>query len=442
MAAVAARSTLHVLLYVLATVAVAAAAAPVHKPPTTTNVTSDEEYWAKRAEEARAYSRAAYVADPVAELNRFNQDVQRATTRRSLARYRGPCLATNPIDRCWRCRSDWASDRQRLATCARGFGHSALGGAGGRTYVVTDPSDDELIIPKKGTLRYGVIQDRALWIVFARSMVIKLSQELIVNSNKTIDGRGAQVHITGAQITLQGVKHVIIHGVHIHHSAPHSGGMIRDSKHHYGQRTRSDGDGISVLSSSNIWIDHVSMWNCADGLIDVVSGSTAITVSNSHFTKHDHVMLFGASNSETQDAMMQITVAFNHFGKGLVQRMPRCRFGFFHVVNNDYTHWQMYAIGGNRDPTIISQGNRFIAPDDGNAKEVTKREYTPYSEYKDWVWKSQGDVMMNGAFFNESGGQNERRYGQMDFIPAKHGKYVGQLTQFAGTLGCRVGKPC
>ena len=111
-------------------------------------------------------------------------------------------------------------------------------------------------------------------------------------------------------------------------------------------------------------------------------------------------------------------------------------------MNNDYTHWQMYAIGGNRDPTIISQGNRFIAPDDGNAKEVTKREYAPYTEYKDWVWKSQGDVMVNGAFFNESGGQNERRYGNMDFIPAKHGRYVGQLTRFAGVLDCGIGKPC
>ncbi|KAF7045560.1 hypothetical protein CFC21_054655 [Triticum aestivum] len=218
--------------------------------------------------------------------------------------------------------------------------------------------------------------------------------------------------------------------------------MIRDSKHHYGWRTQSDGDGMSILSSSNVWIDYVSMSSCADGLIDVVSGSTAVTISNSHFTKHDHVMLFGASNAEEQDRMMQVTVAFNHFGKGLVQRMPRCRFGFFHVVKNDYTHWQMYAIGGNRSPTIISQGNRFMAPDDGNAKEVTKREYAPYTEYKDWVWKSQGDVMMNGAFFNESGGQNERAYGKMDLIPAKHGKYVGQLTQLAGTLDCHVGKPC
>ncbi|CAL5036690.1 unnamed protein product [Urochloa decumbens] len=428
---------LSILLYVLATAAAAAAATPP-------NATSDEEYWAERAAEARATNLAAYVSDPVAAANSFNKETLRATSRRSLRRskYQGPCVATNPIDRCWRCRADWATNRKRLARCARGFGHSTAGGAAGKIYVVTDGSDDEMIIPKKGTLRYAAIQGRPLWITFARDMVVRLRQELIVSANKTIDGRGAQVHIVGAQITLQSVSHVIIHNVHIHHSVPHSGGMIRDSKTHYGFRTASDGDGISVLSSSNVWIDHVSMYRCSDGLIDVVNGSTAITVSNSHFTKHDHVMLFGASNDNPQDAAMQVTVAFNHFGKGLVQRMPRCRYGFFHVVNNDYTHWQMYAIGGNKNPTIISQGNRFIAPDDPNAKEVTKREYTPYSEYKEWVWKSQGDVMMNGAFFNESGGQNERKYDQFDFIPARHGSYVGQLTKFAGTLNCHVGKPC
>ncbi|KAL6606608.1 hypothetical protein ACP70R_042261 [Stipagrostis hirtigluma subsp. patula] len=432
-----------ILFYVLAVAAAAAAVAVAQQAPSSNNATADDEqYWAERAEAARSRNRAAYVRDPVAAMNRFNRDVLRATTRRSLARYRGPCMATNPIDRCWRCRGDWATDRQRLARCARGFGHRAAGGAGGKIYVVTDASDDEMIIPKKGTLRYGVIQDRPLWITFARDMVIQLKQELIVSSNKTIDGRGAQVHIVGAQITVQQVQHVIIHGVHIHHSVHHSGGMIRDSKRHYGLRTESDGDGISVMASSNIWVDHVSMYNCSDGLIDVINGSTAVTISNSHFTKHDHVMLFGAKDEHTQDRVMQVTVAFNHFGKGLVQRMPRVRYGFVHVVNNDYTHWMMYAIGGNQNPTIISQGNRFVAPDDGNAKEVTKREYAPYSEYKEWVWKSQGDVMMNGAFFKESGGQNERKYDQLDFIPAKHGRFAGELTRFAGALSCRVGKPC
>ena len=81
-------------------------------------------------------------------------------------------------------------------------------------------------------------------------------------------------------------------------------------------------------------------------------------------------MLFGAQNNFVKDNKMQVTVAFNHFGKGLIQRMPRCRFGFFHIVNNDYTHWMMYAIGGSQNPTIVSQGNRFIAPDNLDAKEV------------------------------------------------------------------------
>lgn len=85
-------------------------------------------------------------------------------------------------------------------------------------------------------------------------------------------------------------------------------------------------------------------------------------------------MLFGASDSYSQDEKMQITLAFNHFGQGLIQRMPRCWLGFFHVVNNDYTHWLVYAVGGSQNPTIIGQGNRFMAPPivdpNNNASEV------------------------------------------------------------------------
>jgi hypothetical protein len=35
------------------------------------------------------------------------------------------------------------------------------------------------------------------------------------------------------------------------------------------------------------------------------------------------VMLFGAHPEDTFDSVMQVTVAYNHFGKGLTQRMPR-----------------------------------------------------------------------------------------------------------------------
>lgn len=54
----------------------------------------------------------------------------------------------------------------------------------------------------------------------------------------------------------------------------------------------------------------------------------------------------------------------------LICLLIRCRFGFFHVVNNHYSRWLMYAVGGSSHPTIYSQGNRFKAPNLVNCKEV------------------------------------------------------------------------
>lgn len=414
------------------------------------NIADFDEVWQKRAEEAKQAALDAYHPNPEEITHNFNMHVHKATvgtnsTRRHLHRYYGgPCLATNPIDRCWRCQKNWARNRKKLADCVLGFGHKTIGGKRGRIYLVTDNSDDNLVNPRPGTLRHAVIQPGPLWIIFAHDMAIRLSEELLMTSHKTIDGRGANVHIAhGAGITLQFVHNVIIHGLHIHDINPGNGGLIRDSLYHYGYRTASDGDGISIFGCTNIWIDHISMSKCRDGLIDVIEGSTAITISNCHFTNHNEVMLFGASDSYSEDSVMQITVAFNHFGRGLVQRMPRCRWGFFHVVNNDYTHWLMYAIGGSQHPTIISQGNRFIAPPSLAAKEVTKRDYAPESVWKQWTWRSEGDLLMNGAFFIESGSPRRHLgYSKKDVITAKPGTFVARLTRFAGALKCLKKKPC
>ncbi len=134
-------------------------------------------------------------------------------TRRGLT----GCGTGNPIDDCWRCDPNWESNRQSLADCAIGFGQNAIGGRNGEIYVVTDDSDDAVTNPKYGTLRWGVIQTQPLWIIFARDMMITLKEELIMNSFKTLDGRGANVHIAdGACLTLQYISNVIVHGLHIH----------------------------------------------------------------------------------------------------------------------------------------------------------------------------------------------------------------------------------
>ncbi|XP_057972303.1 probable pectate lyase 18 [Malania oleifera] len=369
------------------------------------------------------------------------QDLERSinASRRNLGYL--SCSTGNPIDDCWRCDPNWETNRQRLADCAVGFGRNAVGGRNGRIYVVTDPSDNDAVNPRPGTLRHAVIQDEPLWIIFKRDMTIQLREELIMNSFKTIDGRGVSVHIAGgACITVQYVTNIIIHGVNIHDCKQGGNAMVRSSPRHYGWRTISDGDGISLFGASHVWVDHCSLSNCHDGLIDAVEGSTAITISNNYMTHHDKVMLLGHSDTYTQDKNMQVTIAFNHFGEGLVQRMPRCRHGYFHVVNNDYTHWEMYAIGGSAAPTINSQGNRFLAPDDRFKKEVTKYEDAPETEWKNWNWRSVGDLMLNGAFFTSAGSSNN--YERASSLSAKPSSLVGAITATAGTLSCRRGSRC
>ncbi|KAF2301740.1 hypothetical protein GH714_028864 [Hevea brasiliensis] len=334
---------------------------------------------------APSFFSSSPVQDPELVVEEVHRKVN--ASRRNLGFL--SCGTGNPIDDCWRCDSNWKKNRQRLADCAIGFGKHAIGGRDGKIYVVTDSVDDDPVNPKPGTLRYAVIQDEPVWIVFARDMVIKLKEELIMNSFKTIDGRGASVHIAGGPcITMQYVTNIIIQGLNIHDS---------------------------------------------------------ITISNNYLTHHNKVMLLGHSDSYTRDKNMQVTIAFNHFGEGLVQRMPSSSnrssaskiiilflptfagvdMGTFHVVNNDYSHWEMYAIGGSAAPTINSQGNRFLAPNDRFNKEVgilndlisdpwsrivqfninmftkfrvTKHEDAPESERRQWNWRSEGDLLLNGAF--------------------------------------------
>ncbi|KAL5711731.1 pectate lyase [Ranunculus cassubicifolius] len=387
---------------------------------------------------AQARNKKAVVQDPEEIVSNVQMDIQNSTQRRNLGYF--SCGTGNPIDDCWRCDPNWEKHRKRLADCAIGFGRNAVGGRDGRYYIVTDPSDHDAVNPRPGTLRHAVIQNRPLWIIFRRSMVITLKQELLMNSFKTIDARGYNVHIAyGGCITMQYVSNIIIHGLHIHNCRPTGNAMVRSSPGHFGWRTMADGDAISIFGASHIWVDHNSLSNCADGLVDAIMGSTAITISNNYFTHHNEVMLLGHSDTYTMDRNMQVTIAYNHFGEGLVQRMPRCRHGYFHVVNNDYTHWEMYAIGGSASPTINSQGNRYLAPSNPFAKQVTHRVT---GGWRGWNWRSEGDLLLNGAFFIQSGAGAGGSYAKASSLSAKSSSLVGSLTSGSGALACRRGRQC
>ncbi|KAK3010055.1 hypothetical protein RJ639_012824 [Escallonia herrerae] len=350
----------------------------------------------------------------------------------------GSCRTGNPIDDCWRCDPDWETNRKVLADCGVGFGRNAVGGRDGEFYVVKDSGNDDPENHVLGTLRYAVIQEEPLWIIFNQDMVIQLKEELIMNSYKTIDGRGFNIEISkGPCIAIQNVSNIIIHGIYIHDCVP----AEMPWTDHAGLRGVSDGDGISLFGARDIWIDHLY-------------GSTAITISNNYMFHHNEVMLMGHRDDFLADKKMQVTIAFNYFGEGLVQRIPRCRLGYFHIVNNIYTGWKAYAVGGSANPTINSQGNVFIASDNRAKKEVMSHllnmllHVTKHvtssgdDEWKNWNWRSDGDLMMNGAYFTTSGQATPGIYAKAPSMVARPASLLQNIMPSPGVLSCKIGQKC
>ena len=50
-----------------------------------------------------------------------------------------------------------------------------------------------------------------------------------------------------------------------------------------------NGYGVYVYQSTNVWIDHCSFGPATDTQIDIIYGSTDITVSNNYFYNQDKV---------------------------------------------------------------------------------------------------------------------------------------------------------
>ncbi|KAI9113469.1 hypothetical protein K1719_015396 [Acacia pycnantha] len=354
-------------------------------------------------------------------------------------------LRMNVIDQCWRLNPEWRRHRTQLATCSVGYAGKMTNNIGKDVvhYKVTDPSDDP-INPKPGTLRYGasVIQGK-VWITFQRDMRIRLARPLLISSFTTIDARGVDVHIAhNACLMIYKETNIIIHGLRIHHCKPQGPGMVMGGAGKVISLGQVDGDAIRLVSASKIWIDHNTLYRCADGLLDVTRGSTDVTVSDNWFRDQDKVMLLGHDDGYLRDQNMKVTVVYNHFGPNCNQRMPRLRHGYAHVANNLYQGWMQYAIGGSMEPSLKSEANLFIAPTSGN-KEVTWRKGSNGNE-EAFEFHSVRDVFENGASFTVTKGGRvpNPNYNAEQGFKVADASCVRPLTISAGTLRCSKTSRC
>ncbi|KAL5571060.1 hypothetical protein UlMin_020657 [Ulmus minor] len=286
----------------------------------------------------------------------------------------------NAIDRCWRENPNWRRNRQQLARCAVGYsGKMSNIRRGIVRYKVTDPSDNP-VKPKPGTLRYGATMIKGkVWITFQRDMHIRLEKPLLNSSFTTIDGNGVSVSIAGnACLRVFKANNVIIHGLRIHHCRAQLASLVM-------------GPHGRIVNIGQVWIDHNTLYQCQDGILDVTRGSTDITVSNNWFRDQDKVMLLGHSDGYLRDKNIKVTVVYNHFGPNCNQMMP------------------------SMNPSIKSEANLFVMTKSGK-KELT--------------WRS--DIVRN----KKSWRFYSPNYNHQQSFHVVDAQFVRSLTRSAGVLQC------
>ena len=201
-----------------------------------------------------------------------------------------------------------------------------------------------------------------------------LIQITISKDGTTLIGKDENAGIRGGSIQISGKKNIIIRNLTIQDPCdpfPH---------HEEGDGYNAQWDGINIQgSSSNIWIDHCTFedtltlakttnttkekWQIFDGLCDMKSSSTNITVSNCHFKNHDKTMLIGSSDSDGDNSKRFVSLIGNYF-ENCGQRLPMVRNSTIHVLNNYYvTSGSPYSsqscVNARKNAIVYAENNYF-----------------------------------------------------------------------------------
>jgi pectate lyase len=219
-----------------------------------------------------------------------------------------------------------------------------VGGEGGPTTIVTDAAELVALAATPGPQVIVVSGD------------ITLGETLEIASDKTIEGEpgGATIHgslsIDGAQ--GEPVTNVIVRNLHIDGA------------------DGTEEDAFGIVFAQNVWVDHCDIHDGIDGNLDITHASSFVTVSYTIFRytanapdpTHRFSNLIGHSDdnaAEDEDAL-DVTMHHDWWTTGVVERMPRVRFGQVHAFNNLYDSPDTnYAIRAGVGSEILVEANWF-----------------------------------------------------------------------------------
>ena len=141
----------------------------------------------------------------------------------------------------------------------------------------------------------------------------------------------------------------------------------------------SGGDVAELAGAKKVFVTKCEFHDCGDELFSMVKGCDLITISwcKFYFNKtHEHAFahLIGASNGDKGN--YRTTFHHNWYTKGVVERMPRVRFGKVHIYNNYYESDRTnYVIGVGANANILLEATYF--KDQGNQAWFDWRQGNP-----------------------------------------------------------------
>jgi pectate lyase len=225
-----------------------------------------------------------------------------------------------------------------------------------------------------------------------------------VASDKSILGLPG-AHVKG-NITMNGVKNVILRNLTM------EGPGACDNS--CGSAGESRQDAITVLGATNIWIDHMDVFDGEDGNTDITKNANYVTVSwvKFHYTdksypsgtsgySHRYCNLIGSDDSYTSDAgKLKTTFYKTWWGEGVAERMPRVRFGQIHVANCLFTSTdagQNHCIRAGYKADILAESNAFI----GQKKPIDlyNNDFTAVTSKNNLFSNCSGNTSGSGTSF-------------------------------------------
>jgi len=196
-----------------------------------------------------------------------------------------------------------------------------------------------------------------------------------IGSNKTILGCSGKGVLRG-HVDVKNATNVIIRNLNIigYNCA------VPDVDTANGGKCEDGEDAVTVSNAKNVWFDHDAISDGTDGNLDINHASDFITVSNTKFfyskartDPHDtgaaghrfsNTIGTSDSNGSEDSGKLNITWHGNWWGKNVVERQARVRFGKNHFFNNLWdSTTSNYCIRVGVSASILNESNAFIGVD-------------------------------------------------------------------------------